>query len=206
MPDATHGRARGRERATAGRVRLFLAINFDPPLRDALYAAAAPLRAACPAIRWTAAERLHLTVKFLGAQSPELEPALCEAMDEVAARHGATELVLGGIGAFPNVRRPRVVWIGVVPDPALARLAGDVDAACARVGLPREERPFRPHVTLGRVRPGTPPAALRSLAPVAESIAVRAHAAAGTLDLMESRSDAAGHRYVVRHRSTLVPR
>ena len=59
MPDATHGRARGRERATAGRVRLFLAINFDPPLRDALYAAAAPLRAACPAIRWTAAERLQ---------------------------------------------------------------------------------------------------------------------------------------------------
>jgi 2'-5' RNA ligase len=187
-------------------VRLFFALNFPPALREALHAAAAPLRAAAPGVRWTHPDRLHLTVKFLGAQPPELEAALRDAMDEIVTRHHAMELVLTGVGAFPNFRRPRVVWIGIEQDPALEQLARDVDTACALLGVPREERPFRPHLTLGRVRPGTRPAALQPLAPVMESLYVHAVASVDTLDLMESRADHDGHRYIVLHRAALSAR
>lgn len=185
-------------------MRLFLAINFPPDLRDALFQAAAPLRAAAPDIRWTPADRIHLTVKFLGEQPPEIEDRLRPVMDAVAAEHRPVRLVLASVGAFPGFRRARVVWIGVQANPELESLYRDVDAACVRLGLPRELRVFRPHVTIGRVRPGTSPLQLSALALAAATVKMRDDSIAETLDLMESVSGIGGSRYVTRHRSPLA--
>lgn len=184
-------------------MRLFLAINLAPALRDALYDAAAPLRAVAPHVSWTPAERLHLTVKFLGEQHAELEARLLPALDTAATRHPPMRLDLRGIGAFPNLRRVRVVWAGIEPNPRLEALFRDVDAACAGVGLPRDERAFSAHVTLGRARPRTPGAELRALAVEAEQVSAVGSELAMTLDLMESVTTRGHHCYVTRHRSRL---
>ncbi|HEV2644334.1 MAG TPA: RNA 2',3'-cyclic phosphodiesterase [Candidatus Elarobacter sp.] len=187
-------------------MRLFLAIDFARDLRDALHHTTTPLRAAAPDVRWVSAERLHLTVKFLGEQTAEIESLLHPIMDAVAARHHRMDIALAGVGAFPSFRRARVVWIGVTPSVQLARLYDDVDVACERLGVPRETRAFRPHVTLGRVRPGTAPSRLRALALAAESVRVQGTATAETLDLMESVTAGGEPRYVTLHRAPLERR
>lgn len=184
-------------------MRLFLAINLAPALRDALYAAIGPLRTAAPHLSWTPVERLHVTIKFLGEQHAELEARLIPALDAATAPYEAMRLDLRGVGAFPGFRRPRVVWVGIEPSATLEGLFRDVDAACGGVGLPREERAFTPHVTLARTRPRTPAAELRALAAVAEHVRVEGSETATTLDIMESVTTRGRHCYVTRHRARL---
>ncbi len=133
-------------------MRLFLAIDFGAATRAAVFAAAAPLRAAAPGLAWVDEGRLHLTLKFLGEQPEAAVPRVAAAMDDVAAGHTAQASSLGEFGAFPNLRRVRVVWIGMDADPRLELLHHDVELACAGLGIPIEGRPFRPHVTLARVK------------------------------------------------------
>jgi RNA 2',3'-cyclic 3'-phosphodiesterase len=133
-------------------VRLFLAINFDAATRAAVFAAAAALRAAAPELAWVDQGRLHLTLKFLGEQADEVVHRVAPAMDEIAARHPTLPSSLGEFGAFPNFRRVRVVWIGMDGDPHLELLHHDVELACEQAGIPLDARPFRPHVTLARLK------------------------------------------------------
>lgn len=117
-----------------------------------LYAAAAPLRDAAPALRWTPSERLHLTLKFLGNMPDAAVAPLGAALRGVAGAHSSVPLVIRGAGAFPTLRRPNVVWAGVEPATRLELLQHDVEVALAALGVPVEGRAFRPHVTLARVR------------------------------------------------------
>jgi 2'-5' RNA ligase len=177
-------------------VRLFLAINLPSDVRHAIVEAAAPLREAAPALPWVAAEKLHLTVKFLGKQPEELATPLAEAMQSVAARNRVVDVELGEIGAFPNFRRPRVVWLGVSPEPKLELLHHDVETACEALGIPVEGRPFRPHLTLARVRPRSLDAtALRTLSRAAREVTYVEEVVINSIDLMESQLTAAGARY-----------
>lgn len=185
-------------------MRLFLAINLAPDLRDALHVAVAPLRAVAPHVSWTPVERLHLTVKFLGEQHAELEARLIPALDAAAARHEPMRLDLRGIGAFPGFARPRVVWVGIEPCATLDALFRDVEDACAAAGLARDDRAFSPHVTLGRTRPRTPRAEVHALADAAKRVAVEGSELATTLDVMESVTTRARHCYVTRHRARLI--
>lgn len=107
-------------------MRLFLAINFPPELREALHRAVMRLRTTAPDVRWTPPERLHLTLKFLGEQPPETVDRLKPAMDAIAARHRPMDLVIDGVGALPNFRRARVVWVGVGPNKKLELLYHDL--------------------------------------------------------------------------------
>jgi 2'-5' RNA ligase len=133
-------------------VRLFFAIELGDALRSALDHAVAPLRVAESSLAWVRAERLHLTMKFLGDVDDEGAVRLSRAADAVAARHRPFEMTLGGVGAFPNFRRARVVWMGVASDPRLELLHHDLEVACGEEGFEVEGRPFRPHITLARVR------------------------------------------------------
>src|SRR3954463_2287279 len=134
-------------------VRLFLAINLAPEVRHAIVEATAPLRAIAPALAWVREPQLHLTVKFLGQQLEDMATSVAHALRSVGERNRSIDVEVGGIGAFPNFRRPRVVWIGVTPDPKLELLHHDVESVCESLGLPVEGKPFRPHVTLARVKP-----------------------------------------------------
>lgn len=156
-------------------VRLFIAINFPDDLRSALHAAMDPLRVAAPDLRWVDASRIHLTVKFLGDHPEEAVVPLITSLSRVASRYEPIPLALRGLNAFPNLRRPRVVWLGVSADPKLELLHHDVEAACAALGHPLVGRTYRPHVTLGRVRE-------RALDPAGLAAAARGIAYEGALD------------------------
>jgi 2'-5' RNA ligase len=185
-------------------VRLFVAINLPDALRQAAFDASAPLREAVPrGVGWVVPERLHLTVKFLGEQPESVVDPLAAALAEVAALHSQLSLELEGVGAFPNFRRPRVVWLGVRPDPKLELLHHDVEVGCAGLGFEVEGRAFRPHLTLGRVRLGLTAESGRSLAAAARTVHFRERASVPSLDLMRSELAPGGSRYTVLARAML---
>jgi RNA 2',3'-cyclic 3'-phosphodiesterase len=178
-------------------VRLFLAINLPDSVRRAIATeVAAPLQAIAPAMTWVRESALHLTVKFLGEQPPEMVPKLTDALRTVGERNRVIEVEIGNVGAFPNFRRPRVVWIGVSPDPKLELLHHDVESVCEELGLPVDGKPFRPHLTLARVKPrSADPMTLRKLAHAAEEVAFVEETLITSLDLMQSELTAGGSRY-----------
>ena len=137
--------------------RLFVSVHPPPEVRDAIAAVGALLRAeAGSTIRWTDPATVHLTLRFLGVTPGDRVVPLRTVLGAAAACVDPVALTIAGAGAFPAPARARVLWLGVRPDPTLHALYRAVDAACADVGLGRESRPFRPHLTIGRPRPGAP--------------------------------------------------
>lgn len=108
------------------------------------------------AVRWTAPENMHITLKFLGDVHQDDLPLLKEELDEVAGESARLMLELGSNGCFPGERTPRVLWTGMDGDlRRMSSLASRLDGAMVKCGFPAERREFRPHVTVGRVRSGT---------------------------------------------------
>jgi 2'-5' RNA ligase len=134
-------------------VRAFFALELSPETRDAVASAVASLRAELPeGVRWLAPENAHLTLKFLGDVPRDALPKLLARAASRLARESPLQVTLGGLGAFPNARAARVIWLGVSEGAAaLARLARKLDAAGRGVGAPRDRRPFQAHLTLGRL-------------------------------------------------------
>jgi 2'-5' RNA ligase len=176
-------------------VRLFLAINLPSDVRLEVWAATASLRSDAPELAWIGEPRLHFTLKFFGDLPTERVEALQATISGVAGRHRESLLSLGEIGAFPNFRRARVVWIGVEPDPRLELLHHDVEIACAALGYEIEGRPFRPHLTLARIKTPLPNDRVRQLARAAKQIDFRTEFIVRSIDLMQSTLTAAGPTY-----------
>jgi 2'-5' RNA ligase len=103
-------------------------------------------------VRWSAVEKLHLTLKFLGDTPAERVDDISRLMGETANRFSPFVIQLGRRGAFPSVQRPQVIWLGVEGGAELERLAEELDAGLSELGFARETRLFRAHLTLGRVR------------------------------------------------------
>ena len=136
-------------------VRAFIAIELDPAILETLGSLQARVRQDVPPklVRWTRPAGMHLTLKFLDEVPASQIEAIAEAMQGACAAHVPFSFALGGMGCFPNVRRPRVVWVGIdEPSGALSRLQGDVDRAMRPLGFALEKRRFSPHLTLGRVK------------------------------------------------------
>lgn len=184
-------------------VRLFVAIELPEALRTSLDHAIGPLRAAEQALTWVPADKLHLTMKFLGDAGEEDAARLATAAASVAERHAAFEMTLGGVGAFPNLRRPRVVWMAVEPDARLELLHHDLEIACADAGYEVEGRPFRPHITLGRVDEPLPVEQARALARAARRVAFAATTDVNSLALLASMPGHTGSPYRRVHAATL---
>ena len=134
--------------------RLFVAVPLPP---DSL--------AACVALidgvrrgpfggvpRWVHVENLHLTVRFLGETPPDLTPDAALAVRDALAGARAFDVVLAGAGAFPETRKPRALWLGIERGaPELGALADALDPALEPLGWPRDDRPYRPHLTVARL-------------------------------------------------------
>ncbi len=103
------------------------------------------------AVHWVPASKIHLTLKFLGDVPTGNLPAVAGLLEEEAAIHSGFELVIGGLGTFPNSRRPRVIWVGCEGGLALHTLQKAIDQGLHSLAYPSEGRPFSPHLTLGRV-------------------------------------------------------
>jgi len=147
-------------------------------------------------VKWVRPEALHLTLKFLGDVDDASEPDLRAALGHVAGEARPVSLHVEGFGVFPHFRRPRIVWAGVEPDPALELLQHRVEQVFAPLGFPTEARPFRPHVTLGR---GDLTGIERSLA----AVTFTATTIVPDLDLMQSTLQSGGAVYQVKHRERL---
>jgi RNA 2',3'-cyclic 3'-phosphodiesterase len=186
-------------------VRLF----FSVPLPDnARAAAAAVLRdmqraaGAQAPLSWTKDEQLHFTMAFLGEQPEDALPRLREAADSCAELR-AFDLDLRGAGAFPNPRRPRVIWLGVGDGAQhLEQLAGRLCTGLRERGFVLEERPFRGHLTAARVKPGGERAASRALQ-AAPRVSI-AKFVVDRLCLMQSRLSPHGAQHSLVHQIKLA--
>jgi 2'-5' RNA ligase len=158
-------------------MRTFIAVPLPAEVRSALAEVQEKLRSFGGAVRWSAASSIHLTFKFLGEIDPALLPELTASLRLHTQAERPFPLQLSSLGAFPDLRRPRVIWCGLAGDVArLEALQNKVELACIQAGLAPEEHPFRPHLTLGRVRAPMNLAPLvdymRSCAPLKAAFAV----------------------------------
>jgi RNA 2',3'-cyclic 3'-phosphodiesterase len=135
-------------------LRAFIAVEIPPGIHQAIEKKTASIRAALNAslVRWIPAENVHLTLKFLGDVSPANLEMLEQMLSMEVSQHRAFEMEFGGLGAFPNSKRPRVIWIGIQAPAGLAALHHGIEAATATLGYPDEQRLFSPHLTIGRVK------------------------------------------------------
>ena len=185
-------------------MRLFFSV---PVADEARSSAAAALRAMKRAagdapLSWTKDEQLHFTLAFLGEQQEESLPRLREAAAACGAQR-AFDLSLSGAGAFPNPRRPRVLWLGAEEGAReLEGLAARLQDGLRSAGFALEERPFRAHLTVARVKPGGERGAARALgaAPQGEIARMRVD----RLCLMHSKLSPRGAQHALVHEIRLA--
>jgi 2'-5' RNA ligase len=146
---------------------------------------------------------VHLTLKFLGEREPDEVARLAAVLDDAAADASPFGLRFEDVGAFPSPRRPRVIWVGVEPVPELRLLHDGLERRFAALGVPKEDRPFRPHVTLGRVSRDAGPGEFRDFERAARALKTPKEHAASTVDLMRSVLRAEGPTYSKLHGARL---
>lgn len=138
--------------------RLFLAVPLPDPLRHHITTLIDALSAEGWPVRWVNPEGAHLTLHFLGETAPERGELLRLGLSGTMARHPRFDLESAQLGVFPGLDRPRVLWLGLTgPLQRLVDLRDDLVAPLRQLGFAIERGPFRPHITLGRVRDGAPP-------------------------------------------------
>jgi 2'-5' RNA ligase len=133
-------------------VRAFLAIPVTDELRQAMARMQRELAACLRGIRWVDPATIHLTLRFFGDVPEESLEKIGEVMLSVGRLCAPFQAEATGIGAFPSPARPRVIWLGVRGGPSLAALHAAMEAGLRQIGFPGEDRPFSPHLTLGRCR------------------------------------------------------
>ncbi len=129
-------------------MRLFVAIDIDPEIRERLARFMTAMQELAPAVRWVNAQSFHLTLKFIGEKTADETEQIKRALSAIHA--APTTLSFRGTGFFPTPRSARVFWVGIEADEHLAPLAAQVDEALSALRIPREEHAFTPHLTLAR--------------------------------------------------------
>jgi 2'-5' RNA ligase len=182
-------------------MRCFIAVEIDPPIRRRLASLQRDLASAGLPVRWVRPERMHLTLRFLGEVADDRLGEIGGVMADVARKGSPFELRVAGAGCFPKSgRRVRVVWVGLEdPTGRLQACQALLEAGLQGLGFEPEDRPFAPHLTLGRVKTPSRPEPLR------EMVAAAADFDAGVLTvgrmiLFESRLQKSGPEYTVRVR------
>jgi len=181
-------------------MRLFVALELDERAEALLADCQGRLKAVQRQLRWVRPDQIHLTLKFLGEVPEAQVPAICQALESLAV-HEPVEFGIAGIGWFGPPSSPRVIWIGVEePTGRLEALQKACESALADLGFAPERRPFKPHLTLGRVRRG------RGGRQISQAVARLEADGVGPLDqrcdqvvLFESRLRPQGPQYVRLH-------
>ncbi len=172
--------------------RLFWAIPLPENAHEAISALQLELARRVPrdSVRWTPAGNVHLTLVFLGNWARDRVPDLSARVEEALDGIPPFALELEALGAFPNLRRPRVIWLGVGGDlDALHRLQTAVARAMVLAGWRPEKRPFSPHLTIGRVRKGLDDATLARIGDAVRRIKVDPFAAHEVVEVILYKSD-----------------
>ena len=135
-----------------GTIRAFIAFDTPAPIKEAMSQTQSRLKEFKAEVRWEPPAKFHATIKFLGDVQDEMVPPVTRQIEMVVARFPPFNVVYCSMGVFPTKRRPRVIWIGCEDaDGVIIGLKQALDTALRPHGFPVEERPFHPHITLGRV-------------------------------------------------------
>lgn len=185
------------------RMRLFVAVNLPADVRRKVEEAVAVVRDRGMPARWTDASQYHVTLKFIGRVRPDRRDAHAEVLRRIGSGYRPVDVTVGELGAFPSLRRPRVIWMGVEATPQLRALKHDLEHGYASLGVDRETRAFRPHVTLARAEEDAAAGAFRELEDLAGRVELEESFTARHLDLMRSRLRPEGPAYAVEERIDL---
>ena len=134
---------------------MFCAFELPPALQTSISKHAKRVREAVPeaAASWSRAENIHLTVKFFGNVDQAKAPVISAAAARVVKEFSPIQIEVGTTGVFPRPSRPQVLWIGIAdPSGELLKLQQRLEHEFAREGFPKEDRAFRPHLTIARIR------------------------------------------------------
>lgn len=135
------------------RLRLFIAIDTPSEIKSQVAAIRDQLKESHADVKWEPDTKLHCTIKFLGDTDEDRLPLVLSTIEEIGSTTPPFSATYQNIGCFPDERNPRVVWVGIDdPDGTLHLLQEKIDSGLATNGFEREQRPFHPHVTLGRVK------------------------------------------------------
>ncbi len=185
-----------RSGAVPGAKRTFVALVPPPPILATLGDLRRRLEPELPGLRWTRSPNLHLTLRFFGALGPEARRAAGDALSQVVGGIRPFSLTLSGIGTFPGWSAPRVLWVGATEGrQTLLALSRTLERAFEARGLGRADKPFRPHLTLGRWKDGDPLEIARARA-ATERIGTVGTFEVSALHLVTSRLDPGGAVYL----------
>ena len=141
--------------------RSFLAIDLPTTIKERLAEQVRNLSPGTSGIKWVDARQIHLTLKFFGSISTESVDKINELTREVTLKMKPFSLTLQGVGGYPHIRRPRIIWAGLSRDlEALLKLVEELEIAYGNIGIAKEDRSFHPHLTLGRNKTNQPNANL----------------------------------------------
>jgi 2'-5' RNA ligase len=145
-------------------LRAFIAVEIPSGIRERIAESTAGLRKDIgPLVRWVPVQNMHLTLKFLGDVSTSNMDMLSQILRAETELFDCFHVQVGGLGSFPSVKRPRVIYVGIQAPAALLALQRCIEAASRHLGYESEERGFSPHLTVGRVRQGVTPAEQQTL-------------------------------------------
>jgi len=175
-------------------VRSFIAIELPETVKSALAELQQEFKKCGADVRWVKPDNIHLTLKFLGNVDEENVDRIVKTIKEICNKYNVFTLKIKGIGLFPNIRAPRVLWVGISGDSVLTGLQREIEDGMTEMGFEREQRAFRAHLTLGRFRSSA------GKEGILDAIKLHEDASLGTMDvgsvsLMKSDLSPAGARY-----------
>lgn len=134
-------------------LRAFIAVEIPLAIRQAVCHATSDLQKRTGSlVRWVPIDKMHLTLKFLGDISPSTIDMLTQMLQAETDHFQCFDFRLTGLGSFPSLKRPRVIYIGIQAPMALETLQRGIESSSRRLGYESEERNFSPHLTIGRVK------------------------------------------------------
>ena len=134
-------------------IRSFLAIELPEPILKKIGELQGDLKSAHAGVGWTNPEKIHLTLKFFGNIEESRIESIFKSIEEPLGKTSPFSLKVRGIGAFPHLKNPRVIWVGLVDErEVLTSLQKEIEVQLEKIGFQREDRPFHPHLTLGRMK------------------------------------------------------
>lgn len=133
-------------------LRCFIAIELPDEIKDAIDVHIKKLKQTGADVKWVQSKNLHLTLKFLGKTPDSLLPEVNSKLASLSKLHKKFQIQILDAGVFPNIRNPRVIWLGIKDHEEMIKLQLDIDSAMSELGFEQEDREFTPHLTIGRVK------------------------------------------------------
>lgn len=172
-------------------IRSFIAIELPKEVKKELAQLSNELgKARYSSIRWVDSENIHLTLKFLGNVRVNQVPQITEAMKEGVYSIPPFYLEISGVGAFPNTKQPRVIWVGISGEiDKLSQLQRSINSMLTPLGFVEEKRPFAPHLTIARVKDNASSVDRKALGQLLMSTKFESkwHIAVNSIHLMKSQ-------------------